>query len=168
MPLLRSILLSFAALLLIVPQVNAEESAGELRLKRLETLAEELEAENAEKEALFVRSTIDAERHYIDAENGETLEKREQRPKRMSFIAQWIVGFYRAQISPAIGARCVLDPSCSQYFLEASRKHGLLGLPMIADRFVREPIESASDRVILRTDGQHRHLDPVEDHDWWF
>lgn len=85
-----------------------------------------------------------------------------------SWPAQAVVRFYRAQISPALGARCSLDPSCSEYFLQASRKHGLLGVPLIADRFVREPrvVQDAA-RTVERPDGSIRIADPVEDHDQW-
>ncbi len=85
-----------------------------------------------------------------------------------AWLAAGIVGFYRFCIGPAIGSRCVLEPSCSQYFLEAGRKHGVVGVPMIADRFVREPVVSASDRRVHRPDGSWRHPDPVSDHDGWF
>ncbi|MBQ7667201.1 MAG: membrane protein insertion efficiency factor YidD, partial [Kiritimatiellae bacterium] len=86
-----------------------------------------------------------------------------------SRLARAVVAFYRFAVSPAIGQRCSLTPSCSQYFLEASRKHGLLGIPMITDRFVREPVVSAPDRPLVRDGaGRWRHPDPVEDHDWWF
>ena len=86
-----------------------------------------------------------------------------------SLLARAVVSFYRFAVGPAIGQRCALEPSCSQYFLDASRKHGLLGLPMIADRFIREPVVSAPDRPVVRTkSGALRHPDPVEDHDWWF
>ena len=85
-----------------------------------------------------------------------------------SWPAQAVVRFYRAQISPALGARCSLDPSCSEYFLQASRKHGLLGVPLIADRFIREPrtVHDAA-RTVERPDGSVRIADPVEDHDQW-
>ena len=82
--------------------------------------------------------------------------------------AAGVVGFYRLFVGPAIGSRCVLEPSCSQYFLEAGRKHGIVGVPMVADRFVREPVVSASDRWVRRPDGSWRHPDPVSDHDGWF
>ena len=86
-----------------------------------------------------------------------------------SLFARAVVGFYRACIGPALGARCALEPSCSRYFLLASRKHGWLGVPMTADRFVREPVVSAPDRPWIRNEtGAWRHPDPVEDHDWWF
>lgn len=78
--------------------------------------------------------------------------------------AEWIVGFYRKQIGPAIGHRCSLHPSCSTYFLEASHEHGLLGVPLIADRLVREPgVVSAGERPVL-TNGVVRYADPLSDH----
>ena len=85
-----------------------------------------------------------------------------------AWLAAGVVGFYRLFVGPAIGSRCVLEPSCSQYFLEAGRKHGIAGVPMVADRFVREPVVSASDRWVRRPDGSWRHPDPVSDHDGWF
>jgi hypothetical protein len=85
-----------------------------------------------------------------------------------ALFAAGVVGFYRLFVGPSIGDRCVLEPSCSRYFLAASRAHGLLGVPMTADRFVREPVVSASDRQIRMPDGTWRHPDPVSDHDYWF
>ncbi len=85
-----------------------------------------------------------------------------------SWLAAGVVGFYRLFVGPALGDRCVLEPSSSRYYLEASRKHGIIGVPMVADRFVREPVESNSQRQIRMPDGSWRHPDPVSDHDWWF
>lgn len=81
---------------------------------------------------------------------------------------QWIVSFYRSQISPAIGARCSMLPSCSEYFRLASKKHGLLGVPILADRLVREPgvVNEAKDPV-LDDHGHQRYRDPLESHDFW-
>ena len=85
------------------------------------------------------------------------------------WLARGVVWFYRTFVGTAIGDRCVLQPSCSRYFLQASRKHGLLGIPMTTDRFVREPDASAPDRPWVKTpSGEWRHPDPVEDHDFWF
>ena len=84
-----------------------------------------------------------------------------------AWLAAGVVGFYRLCVGPALGDRCVLEPSCSRYYLEASRRHGLLGIPMTADRFVREPVASNSKRRIRMPDGSWRHPDPVSDHDWW-
>ena len=79
-----------------------------------------------------------------------------------------VVRFYRAQVSPAIGSRCSLNPSCSEYFLQASRKHGLLGVPLIGDRFIREPdVVGAEETIVELPDGAYRIADPVEAHDFW-
>ena len=81
--------------------------------------------------------------------------------------ARWFVAFYRRQISPAIGSRCSMEPSCSEYFLRASQKHGVLGIPMIADRLVREStVHAQGDSPVLR-DGKVRYRDPLEMHDFW-
>ena len=99
---------------------------------------------------------------------------RECRPRRKAGVSaaarpgQWVVKFYRAQIGPAIGARCDLQPSCSEYFLQASRAHGLLGVPIMADRFVREPsVVSAREKPVEMPDGRIRYADPVSAHDFW-
>ena len=87
--------------------------------------------------------------------------------------ARWpgraLVAVYRSQISPAIGSRCSLWPSCSAYFLEATRRHGLAGIPMGADRLVREPgVVQSGESWIELPDGRWRIADPVEAHDkWW-
>ena len=78
-----------------------------------------------------------------------------------------VVAFYRAQIRPAIGARCSLDPNCSEYLLQASRKHRWAGLPMMADRLVREPSVVAAAEHPLRLHGKTVYADPLEDHDGW-
>lgn len=80
----------------------------------------------------------------------------------------WIIRFYRDQISPAIGNRCVLDPSCSEYFNQAQHKHGLKAIPMIADRFCREPdVSNKKESPVIMPDGQIRYRDPIENHDFW-
>lgn len=35
-----------------------------------------------------------------------------------------LIRFYRYFISPLLGDRCRFDPSCSEYAVEALRKHG--------------------------------------------
>lgn len=80
----------------------------------------------------------------------------------------WVIRFYRSQISPAIGSRCVLEPSCSEYFHQAYCKHGAASIPMIADRLCREPNVSheKKDPVVMPS-GQIRYGDPLENHDFW-
>jgi uncharacterized protein len=80
---------------------------------------------------------------------------------------EWMVRFYRSQIRPAIGARCILVPSCSEYALQASRAHGLLGFPMAADRLVREPAVVQAGENPLPGERHERYADPVSAHDYW-
>lgn len=80
----------------------------------------------------------------------------------------WIIRFYRSQISPAIGSRCVLEPSCSEYYHRASCKHGFIAIPMMADRLFREPeISNGKENPVVMKSGQIRYRDPVENHDFW-
>ena len=98
----------------------------------------------------------------------ECRPRRKQGPALASLPAQALVKFYRAQIGPAIGSRCDLQPSCSEYFLQASRAHGGLGVPIMADRFVREPsVVSAREQPVTMPDGHVRVADPLADHDFW-
>lgn len=87
-----------------------------------------------------------------------------QRPKKPSLL----IRFYRSQISPAIGSRCSLEPSCSEYFYQASCTHGkLLAVPMISDRFIREPKESNEQNDPVEVNGKMRYRDPIANHDFW-
>jgi len=85
----------------------------------------------------------------------------------LSRPGQWIVAFYRFAIRPAIGSRCSLSPSCSEYFLQASRKHKLLAFPMIADRLVREPSVVNAAQHTSQVNGKTLVLDPLDNHDFW-
>ena len=94
--------------------------------------------------------------------------RREQKSGAASFSpSSAFIKFYRTQISPAIGQRCTLHPSCSEYFCQASHQHGPLCVPMIADRFVREPgLNNRKEHPVL-IDGSVRYADPVHDHSFW-
>ncbi len=95
------------------------------------------------------------------------LPRPSRRMSLFSLPGEAIVAFYRYCVSPAIGARCSLEPSCSKFFLEASRKHGLLAFPIIADRLVREPSVVAERRVTVLVGEKRRIADPLDDHDAW-
>ena len=85
-----------------------------------------------------------------------------------AFPARMFISFYRTQISPAIGDRCSLEPSCSEYFVQAVKRHGVLGIPIMADRFFREPsVFAAAEKPVIMPDGRIRYADPVCDHDFW-
>lgn len=83
------------------------------------------------------------------------------------FVGNNIITFYRSQISPAIGQRCTLEPSCSEYFKQASCQHGLLGVPMVADRFFREPSVNSERKNPIFKRGMIRYSDPLYNHDFW-
>ena len=85
----------------------------------------------------------------------------------LSKPGQWIVAFYREMVRPAIGGRCSLEPSCSEYFKQASEKHGLLGLPIQADRFNREPSDVQAAEKPISVNGGVRYADPLSEHDEW-
>jgi len=98
----------------------------------------------------------------------ECRPRKKAGPSAASLPGRWLVQFYRAQIGPAIGSRCDLLPSCSEYFLQASRAHGLLGVSIVADRFVREPsVVSARENPVPMPDGRIRYADPLSGHDSW-
>jgi putative component of membrane protein insertase Oxa1/YidC/SpoIIIJ protein YidD len=80
---------------------------------------------------------------------------------------EWLIHLYQAQISPAIGARCSLYPSCSRYSVEAMRRHGLLGLAMYADRGFREPDIVAGRAKVIEIGGIRKVADSLDEHDWW-
>ena len=46
--------------------------------------------------------------------------------KILQFIVLLPVYFYRYSISPLIGPRCRYTPTCSEYAIEAVKKHGIL------------------------------------------
>ena len=109
-------------------------------------------------------------RHFEARWTPSVREECQVRPTAAGAAAkpgEWIVAFYRSQIAPAIGARCSLTPSCSEYFLQASRNHGALGFPMGADRLVREPSVVQRAESPVWTGTGWRFADPLTDHDFW-
>jgi putative component of membrane protein insertase Oxa1/YidC/SpoIIIJ protein YidD len=89
-----------------------------------------------------------------------------RRPRYLTRPAAWLIRFYQDQISPAIGNRCSLVPSCSRYAQQAISRHGIGGIPMIGDRFVREPSVVAAQVNPVLENGHRRYRDPIEDHEW--
>ncbi len=90
------------------------------------------------------------------------------RQRITGWFARGFIRFYQTQIGPALGQRCSMHPSCSHYSLEACRRYGLVGIPMTADRIIRE-----SDHIRHRInpmirDGRELYYNPVQDHSRWF
>jgi uncharacterized protein len=97
--------------------------------------------------------------------------KRENPPASLSAgqrAVQGAIRFFQGYISPVDGDRCPCYPTCSQYGLEAVRKHGaLMGLVMTSDRLIHE-----SDEIrqvpLVKIYGSYRYFDPVENNDFWW
>lgn len=80
---------------------------------------------------------------------------------------QGALRFYRTALSPYLGSRCPLYPSCSAYSREAIRRHGpILGVILTADRLMHEADERELATIVM-IDGTPRGLDPVEANVWW-
>jgi putative component of membrane protein insertase Oxa1/YidC/SpoIIIJ protein YidD len=86
--------------------------------------------------------------------------------KRLGILpVKGMVGFYRMAVAPALGSRCVLEPSCSRYSMQAARERGWLGLPMTGDRLIREPtIVALGTHPVTNTQGRIHYADPVSAH----
>ena len=78
------------------------------------------------------------------------------------------VMFYKKQVSPALGERCPLYPSCSTYSMQVLKKYGIMGIPMTGDRLIREARVIKQRRNPLVVNGKLKMSDPVSDHDFWF
>jgi putative membrane protein insertion efficiency factor len=78
------------------------------------------------------------------------------------------IKFYQDYISSVDGNRCPMHPTCSQYCIEAFKKHGtFLGWIMCSDRLIRcgRDENKLSDPVWI--DGVKRSYDPVSNNDFW-
>ncbi len=126
---------------------------------------------NEELQAWLTTNRDHPQHHWVAAQVTEIQAHANtppDKPRLMGRIAAIVIGFYRNQIAPAIGQRCAMYPSCSHYSLEACRRYGLAGIPMTADRLIRE-----SDHIRYRINpiernGRELYRDPVTDHSQWF
>jgi len=79
------------------------------------------------------------------------------------------IKFYRNYISGADGNRCPMYPSCSQYCMDALKKHGLfLGWIMCSDRLMRcgRDETKLSPHVLIH--GEKLSFDPLNNNDFWW
>lgn len=106
---------------------------------------------------------------YSISSMGQEHRKSLRRPSALSHLetsptlplAMGFLRFFQNYISPADGARCALYPTCSEYSLQALKKHGLLrGAVLTFDRLLHEPDE----RRMRRPEwikGAYRVRDPL-------
>lgn len=82
--------------------------------------------------------------------------------------AQGVLRFFQEYISPVDGDRCPCYPTCSQYSVEAIRKHGVwIGMVMTFDRLIHESSEIRQ-APLVKVYGSYRYYDPVENNDFWW
>lgn len=80
----------------------------------------------------------------------------------MNLPALTLLRLYQTAIGPIKGQHCPMEPSCSQYSLEAIQRYGLfLGLLMTADRLHRCG-HDVSRYSVVDTDAGARYADPIE------
>jgi putative membrane protein insertion efficiency factor len=76
--------------------------------------------------------------------------------------------FYRDFISSADGDRCPMYPTCSQYCMDAVKKHGsLTGWVMCSDRLIRCGRDETKLSAPVWINGVKRSYDPVSNNDFW-
>ena len=78
------------------------------------------------------------------------------------------IKFYQDYISSVDGNRCPMHPTCSQYCIEAFKKHGtFLGWIMCSDRLIRCGRDEKKLSGPVWIDGEKRSYDPVSNNDFW-
>ncbi|MDH4163173.1 MAG: membrane protein insertion efficiency factor YidD [Nitrospirota bacterium] len=80
----------------------------------------------------------------------------------------WMLKIYQNFVSPLDGDRCPMHPTCSQYSVQAIRKHGpVIGIVMTTDRLLHEADEQRLARQKNFGD-RLRYLDPLDNNDFWW
>ena len=78
------------------------------------------------------------------------------------------ISFYQKIISPAVGNRCQMSPSCSAYSKEAFQTHGFfLGWIMTCDRLMRCGRDETHLAPGVWTPEGRLNLDPLSGNDSW-
>jgi len=98
-------------------------------------------------------------------DNSEVLRNAQEVQEGAPFFP---IKLYQDYISSADGNRCPMHPTCSQYCIEALKKHGtFLGWIMCSDRLMRcgRDENKLSDPIWI--DGKKRTYDPVSNNDFW-
>ena len=76
--------------------------------------------------------------------------------------------FYQNWLSVLSQSHCRMEPSCSNYAIQAIRKHGAgIGIIMTADRLIHELDEQKVMRIV-RSLGKAFCPDPVSNNDFWW
>ena len=105
------------------------------------------------------------EESFLAREKARNTGKASSVPQK---VGQGLVRVFQVYISPVDGDRCPSYPTCSQYAMEAVRKHGaIVGLVMGFGRLIHEADEIHRAPPI-RVNDSYRYYDPVENNDFWW
>jgi len=79
-----------------------------------------------------------------------------------------LLHFYQRILSVVMISRCRMLPTCSNYSVQAIRKHGpFVGIMMTADRLLHEA-HAQKEAPIVFINGRAHFPDPVENNDFWW
>jgi putative membrane protein insertion efficiency factor len=99
---------------------------------------------------------------------GEDKLEQENDASSCGYILIKAIKFYQHYVSPVIGDRCQMYPSCSSYALQAIKKHGcLIGSVMTSDRLIHEANET-DHAPFIEKEGGSGYYDPVSGNDFWW
>jgi uncharacterized protein len=78
------------------------------------------------------------------------------------------VHLYQKYLSPVIGGRCPMSPSCSGYARQAIEKHGAaMGWIMACDRLMRCGRDEVKQAPVVHEGPSSFCYDPVKNNDFW-
>lgn len=84
-------------------------------------------------------------------------------------LSLYPIKFYRDYISSADGDRCPMYPTCSQYCIDAFKKHGpLMGWIMCSDRLMRCGRDETKLSAPVWINGEKHTYDPLSNNDFWW
>lgn len=79
----------------------------------------------------------------------------------------WLA-FYQHALSVVSSSHCRMEPSCSNFSIQAIQKHGpIIGMMMTGDRLLHEADEQRMRRIV-RSLGKAFCPDPVANNDFWW
>ena len=79
------------------------------------------------------------------------------------------VSIFRDHLSAVDGDRCPSVPTCSEYGVQAFKKHGFFkGWMMTVDRLIHEGKEETAVSPLVYSNGKWRIYDPVKNNDFWW
>ena len=113
---------------------------------------------------IFYESVFAGQNMKID-DHPEVLSKVKEMPEGAPLFP---IKLYQDYISSVDGHRCPMHPTCSQYCIEAFKKHGTFwGWIMCSDRLIRCGRDEKKLSNPVWIDGEKRSYDPVSNNDFW-